>query len=228
MALTKILVVEDDPSILELICMNLEAAGYQWMSFSDGDMTEAFLKEKDRPEKEEEIALAIVDIMLPGKDGFALMEDFQRKKIPVIYLTARADVDSKVRGLKGGAEDYMVKPFEIRELLARVEKVLERTGRMRQKLVIRDMVIDREKHVVTQNGKEVLLKPMEYELLLLLAQYRNVAFSREELIKRLWGTDYLGESRTIDVHIGRLRKKLKLYDSIKTIPKIGYRLEDLP
>ena len=166
--------------------------------------------------------------MLPGKDGFALMEDFQRKKIPVIYLTARADVDSKVRGLKGGAEDYMVKPFEIRELLARVEKVLERTGRMRQKLVIRDVVIDREKHVVTQNGKEVLLKPMEYELLLLLAQYRNVAFSREELIKRLWGTDYLGESRTIDVHIGRLRKKLKLYDSIKTIPKIGYRLEDLP
>lgn len=228
MALTKILVVEDDPSILELICMNLEVAGYQWMSFSDGDMTEAFLKEKDRPEKEEEIALAIVDIMLPGKDGFALMEDFQRKKIPVIYLTARADVDSKVRGLKGGAEDYMVKPFEIRELLARVEKVLERTGRMRQKLVIRDVVIDREKHVVTQNGKEVLLKPMEYELLLLLAQYRNVAFSREELIKRLWGTDYLGESRTIDVHIGRLRKKLKLYDSIKTIPKIGYRLEDLP
>ena len=94
--------------------------------------------------------------------------------------------------------------------------------------MIRDVVIDREKHVVTQNGKEVLLKPMEYELLLLLAQYRNVAFSREELIKRLWGTDYLGESRTIDVHIGRLRKKLKLYDSIKTIPKIGYRLEDLP
>lgn len=228
MALTKILVVEDDPSILELICMNLEVAGYQWMSFSDGDMTEAFLKEKDRPGKEEEIALAIVDIMLPGKDGFALMEDFQRKKIPVIYLTARADVDSKVRGLKGGAEDYMVKPFEIRELLARVEKVLERTGKVRQKLVIRDVVIDREKHVVTQNGKEVLLKPMEYELLLLLAQYRNVAFSREELIKRLWGTDYLGESRTIDVHIGRLRKKLKLYDSIKTIPKIGYRLEDLP
>lgn len=228
MALTKILVVEDDPSILELICMNLEAAGYRWMSFSDGDMTEAFLKEKDWPGKEEEIALAIVDIMLPGKDGFALMEDFQRKKIPVIYLTARADVDSKVRGLKGGAEDYMVKPFEIRELLARVEKVLERTGKVRQKLVIRDVVIDREKHVVTQNGKEVMLKPMEYELLLLLAQYRNVAFSREELIKRLWGTDYLGESRTIDVHIGRLRKKLKLYDSIKTIPKIGYRLEDLP
>lgn len=228
MALTKILVVEDDPSILELICMNLEVAGYQSMSFSDGDRTAAFLKEKDRPGKEEEIALAIVDIMLPGKDGFALMEDFQRKKIPVIYLTARADVDSKVRGLKGGAEDYMVKPFEIRELLARVEKVLERTGKVRQKLVIRDVVIDREKHVVTQNGKEVLLKPMEYELLLLLAQYRNVAFSREELIKRLWGTDYLGESRTIDVHIGRLRKKLKLYDSIKTIPKIGYRLEDLP
>lgn len=228
MALTKILVVEDDPSILELICMNLEVAGYQWMSFSDGDRTEAFLKEKDRLGKEEKIALAIVDIMLPGKDGFALMEDFQRKKIPVIYLTARADVDSKVRGLKGGAEDYMVKPFEIRELLARVEKVLERTGKVRQKLVIRDVVIDREKHVVTQNGKEVLLKPMEYELLLLLAQYRNVAFSREELIKRLWGTDYLGESRTIDVHIGRLRKKLKLYDSIKTIPKIGYRLEDLP
>lgn len=223
MVKTKILVIEDDSSISELICMNLEAAGYETFPILDGLSAETFLKELDKGE----IALALVDIMLPGKDGFALMEDFQRAEIPVIYLTAKDDVISKVHGLKSGAEDYIVKPFEVLELLVRIDKVLKRTGRSQEKIQIRDVLIDIKEHSVTKNGQKVQLKPMEYELLVMLAKSKNVAFSREELLSRLWGTDYVGETRTVDVHIGQLRKKLGFHDVIHTISKTGYRLEDL-
>ena len=170
--------------------------------------------------------MAVVDIMLPGKEGFALMEDFKKKDIPVIYLTAKDDVTSKVKGLKLGAEDYMVKPFEMLELLVRIEKVLERTGRARKVLTIRNIMVDVQSHQVLKDGISVNLKPMEYDLFVLLLQNKNIALGREELLKRVWGEDYLGESRTVDVHIGQLRKKLELYDEIKTIPKLGYRLEE--
>lgn len=220
---TRILVIEDDTSISELICMNLEAAGYEAFPILDGLSAEAFLKEVDK----KEIALALVDVMLPGKDGFALMEDLQRAEIPVIYLTAKDDVISKVHGLKSGAEDYIVKPFEVLELLVRIDKVLKRTGRSQEKIQIRDVLIDVKEHSVTKNGQKVQLKPMEYELLVMLAKSKNVAFSREELLSRLWGTDYVGETRTVDVHIGQLRKKLGFHDVIRTISKTGYRLEDL-
>ena len=169
----------------------------------------------------EDADLAVVDIMLPGKDGFALMEDFRTTGLPVIYLTAKDDVASKVKGLKLGAEDYMVKPFEMLELLVRIEKVLERTGRARKVLTIRNIMVE-----VLKDGIPVNLKPMEYDLFVLLLQNKNIALGREELLKRVWGEDYLGESRTVDVHIGQLRKKLELYDEIKTIPKLGYRLEE--
>ena len=167
---TRILVVEDDSSISELICMNLEAAGYEPLPFMDGLSAEHFLREfcSDMP------ALALVDVMLPGKDGFALMEDLQGAQIPVIYLTAKDDVISKVHGLRNGAEDYIVKPFEILELLVRMEKVLKRTGRGRDKIQIRDVVIDLKEHSVTKAGEKVNLKPMEYELLVTLAESRNV------------------------------------------------------
>lgn len=220
---TKILVIEDDNAISELICMNLEAAGYETLPFADGLVAEAFLKGEDK----KNIALALVDVMLPGKDGFALMEDLQRAKLPVIYLTAKDDVISKVHGLKSGAEDYIVKPFEVLELLVRIEKVLKRTGRSQEKIQIRDVLIDLKEHTVTKSEEKVQLKPMEYELLVTLAKSKNVAFSREELLNRLWGTDYVGETRTVDVHIGQLRKKLDFYDVIRTISKTGYRLEDL-
>lgn len=220
---TKILVIEDDNAISELICMNLEAAGYETLPFADGLVAEAFLKSEDK----KNIALALVDVMLPGKDGFALMEDLQRAKLPVIYLTAKDDVISKVHGLKSGAEDYIVKPFEVLELLVRIEKVLKRTGRSQEKIQIRDVLIDLKEHTVTKSEEKVQLKPMEYELLVTLAKSKNVAFSREELLNRLWGTDYVGETRTVDVHIGQLRKKLDFYDVIRTISKTGYRLEDL-
>ena len=219
----KILVVEDDSSISELICMNLEAAGYEPLPFMDGLSAEHFLREfcSDMP------ALALVDVMLPGKDGFELMEDFQKARIPVIYLTAKDDVLSKVHGLKAGAEDYIVKPFDVLELLVRMEKVLKRTGRSRKIIRIQDVTIDLAEHSVSKNGERVALKPLEYELLVTLAGSRNVAFSREELLNRIWGTDYVGETRTVDVHIGQLRKKLGFHKVIRTISKTGYRLEDL-
>ena len=228
---TKILVVEDDSSISELICMNLEAAGYEPLPFTDGLLAEQFLIETGANGREKEPsqvpALALVDVMLPGKDGFELMDDFQRAGIQVIYLTAKDDVLSKVHGLKAGAEDYIVKPFEVLELLVRMEKVLKRTGRSRKIIQIQDVTIDLAEHSVSKNGERVALKPLEYELLVTLAGSRNVAFSREELLNRIWGTDYVGETRTVDVHIGQLRKKLGFHKVIRTISKTGYRLEDL-
>ncbi len=218
----KILVIEDDNPISELICMNLEAAGYCPVPVDDGLKAQKLLQNGQA----DDAALALVDIMLPGKDGFALMEDLQKVRIPVIYLTAKADILSKVHGLKSGAEDYIVKPFEILELLVRMEKVLERTGRGRTRIQIRDVTIDLKKHRVTRDGREISLKPMEYGLLVTLAGSRNVAFSREELLNRVWGTDYMGETRTVDVHIGQLRRKLDFHKVIRTIPKTGYRLED--
>lgn len=164
--------------------------------------------------------------MLPGKDGFSLMEKFREAEVPVIYLTAKGDVASKVRGLKLGAEDYLVKPFEVLELLVRMEKVLDRTGRARKELRIKDVSVDLVRHEVQKQGKTISLKPMEYDLLVLFLQNRNVALSREEILRRVWGEDYLGESRTVDVHVGQLRKKLDLNENIVTIPKLGYRLEE--
>ena len=229
----KILVIEDDRAISELLCMNLEAAGYETVAAYDGEEAQRLLL------WQEDADLAVVDIMLPGKDGFALMEDFKKKELPVLYLTAKDDVASKVKGLKLGAEDYMVKPFEMPEYptafvqerfeqinSSRIEKVLERTGRAKKVLTVRNILVDMQSHQVYKDGLPVSLKPMEYDLFVLLLQNKNIALGREELLKRVWGENYLGESRTVDVHIGQLRKKLELYDEIRTIPKLGYRLEE--
>ena len=207
----RILVIEDDTAISELISMNLTVAGYDTEALFDGNEVEELLK-TDR-----NFDLALLDVMLPGKDGFELMDLMKEAKIPVIYLTAKSDVGSKIRGLRSGAEDYIVKP---------VEKVLERTGRQISRITVGDIEINLNEHQVTKNGQEVSLKPLEYDLLVLLAKNKNMAFTREQLLNQVWGSDYLGETRTVDVHIGQLRKKLELFDVIKTIPKIGYRLED--
>lgn len=216
----RILVVEDDTAISELICMNLEVTGYEVVPVLDGNEVEGTL------EKEENFDLALLDIMLPGKDGFELLEVMKEHGIPVIYITAKADVHSKIKGLRSGAEDYIVKPFEVLELLVRVEKVLERTGKQKEIIQVKDLEIHLSEHKVTRNGQTVSLKPMEYDLLVLLAKNKNVAFTREQMLNEVWGSNYLGETRTIDVHIGQLRRKLDLSDVIKTIPKIGYRLEE--
>ena len=216
----RILVVEDDTAISELICMNLEVTGYEVVPVLDGNEVEGTL------EKEEDFDLALLDIMLPGKDGFELLGVMKKYGIPVIYITAKAEVNSKIKGLRSGAEDYIVKPFEVLELLVRVEKVLERTGKQKEIIQVKDLEIHLSEHKVTRNGQTVSLKPMEYDLLVLLAKNKNVAFTREQMLNEVWGSNYLGETRTIDVHIGQLRRKLDLSDVIKTIPKIGYRLEE--
>jgi DNA-binding response OmpR family regulator len=220
MARNRILVVEDDEPISKVIQKNLRAAGYAVSAFFDGAEAAQAL-EHDR-----DYDLALLDVMLPGMDGFELLGHMKRYDIPVIYLTARADLDSKVQGLRDGAEDYIVKPFEILELLVRIEKVLERTGRLQQVLSVGELEINLLERAVRRGGAELVLKPLEFDLLVMLAKHKNIALSRERLLHGVWGVDFVGETRTVDVHIGQLRKKLGLSDQIKTVSKMGYRLED--
>ena len=220
MAQNRVLIVEDEISIAKMIAMNLKVAGYETRMFHDGrEAAEAL-------EEERAYDIALLDVMLPGMDGFSLFEIVRSYEIPVIFLTAKDDINSKIQGLQGGAEDYIVKPLDMLELMVRMEKVLERTKKLSDVIRILDVEINFLEHSVRKNGEEVLLKPMEFELLCVLARNKNIAISREELLRRVWGMDYLGETRTVDVHIGQLRKKLSLNDNIKTVSKMGYRLED--
>lgn len=214
-----ILVIEDEEAINDLICMNLEVTGYQVTSFFDGEEVSKSLPTKHSYD------CALVDVMLPGKDGFALLPELKKYGIPVIFLTARGEVQNKVRGLKEGAEDYIVKPFEMLELLVRIEKVLERNGKNNHLICIYDVEIDTEKRTIMKDGKEVYLKPMEYECLLMFVRHKNKALTRGQILGALWGMEFEGETRTVDAHVGRIRKKLNWGNVIKTIPTIGYRLE---
>lgn len=218
----KILVIEDEQLISDLICMNLDAAGYETAALYDGRTAEQYLKDLGADSAD----LALLDIMLPERDGFELLGSFQSCGIPVIFLTARADIASKVRGLKLGAEDYIVKPFEILELLVRVEKVLERTGKLKPQLVCGSLVVDLRSRRVCENGREVPLKPMEFNLLTVFLKNRNIVLGRDRLLDMVWGSDYYGETRTVDVHIAKLRKKLGSCQAIHTVPKAGYIFED--
>jgi DNA-binding response OmpR family regulator len=191
------------------------------MALFDGNETAVYL------EKDHSFDLAILDIMLPGLDGFELMAYMQKYNIPVIYLTAKSDVSSKIKGLRDGAEDYIVKPFEVLELLVRIEKVLDRMGKLNRILHLKDMTIDLDNRTVTVCGDNVALKPLEFDLIAMLAKYKNRTLPRERLLNEIWGVDFVGETRTVDVHIAQLRKKLNLHEALKTIPKIGYRLEGL-
>ncbi len=216
----KILIVEDEEPIAKMIAMNLKVANYQPRIFQDGQEAAQDLKEHH------DYDLAILDIMLPGMDGFTLLPVVKQYDIPVIFLTAREDLSAKIRGLTEGAEDYIVKPFEVLELLVRMEKVLARSGKAGNSERFLDIEIDYAGHTVRKGGVEVPLKPMEFELLAVLLKNRNIAISREKLLHLVWGVDYVGETRTVDVHVGQLRKKLGLSGHIKTVSKIGYRLED--
>ncbi|MCL2672087.1 MAG: response regulator transcription factor [Clostridiales bacterium] len=213
----RILVVEDDAAISNLISMNLTVAGYTAQTANSGAQALRLLQSGAL------FDLAVCDIMLPETDGFDLLDPLNRRGIPVIFLTARNDIESKIRGLKGGAEDYIVKPFEILELLVRVEKVLERQRGAATELYVNDLVIHRGERTVTRGEETLCLKPREFELLCLLAKNRNIALSRDKLLAEIWGMHFLGESRTVDVHIAQLRKKTGL--RIASVPKVGYRLE---
>ncbi len=216
----RILIVEDEEAIAKMIAMNLRVAGMEPVIFYDGADAESSLA------TDHSFDLALLDIMVPGRDGFELLEILKPYGIPVIFLTAKDDISAKVQGLTGGAEDYIVKPFEILELLVRIDKVLARTKESEDVIIVGDIEINLSEHTVRKNGMEIPLKNMEFELLAILAKNKNIAISRNDLLSLVWGVNYLGETRTVDVHIGQLRKKLDLYGRIKTIPKIGYRLED--
>lgn len=220
MAKNRVLIVEDEVAIAKMIAMNLRVAGYDINMFGDGRQAAEAL------EQEHGYDIALLDIMLPGMDGLELLPIVRQYGIPVIFLTARDDIGTKVQGLRDGAEDYIVKPFEMLELMVRMEKVLERTKKNEDTIEILDLEINLAEHTVRKNGMEVSLKPMEFELLCVLAKNKNIAISREDLLRMVWGVDYMGETRTVDVHIGQLRKKLDLSEHIKTISKLGYRLED--
>ena len=216
----RILIIEDEASIRELLAMNLEAVGYKVDLAEDGVKAEQKI-----PADQGLYDLALVDVMLPGPGGFDLIGSLNQKEIPCIFLTAKADVASKVKGLRLGAEDYMVKPFEMMELFARVENVLKRRKKLKDFMEIDKCRIDLASHKVYEEGEEISLKPMEYDLFLFFCRNQNVAFTRNQLLDRIWGGDYGGETRTVDVHVASLRRKLKAGSRIQTIPKLGYRLE---
>jgi len=216
----RILIVEDDFDISDIIVMNLQYSGYEYVAIDDGTKAANYLS------KDHSFDLAVLDIMLPGIDGFALMEYMQKYKIPVLYLTAKDDISSKIRGLRDGAEDYLVKPFEVLELLVRIEKILYRAGKFNKVLKFRDIVIDQETRTITKNGNIVMLQPIEYDLLLTLIRHKNCSLCRERLLSEIWGYAYTGTTRTVDTHISSLRRKLDLSDAIISIPKIGYRLTE--
>lgn len=216
--MTDILIVEDDEAIAELIRMNLEAEGYHCLCACDG-LDGAKLLES------ENFDLALLDIMLPGLDGYALLERIKPACTPVIFLTAKGAVEERIRGLKAGADDYLTKPFQIGELLARVEAVLRRRRPDSQRLVLGDVTILTDSRQVEKDGVPIVLTVKEFDLLVELIQNKNVALYRERLYEKVWKEPFPGETRTLDSHIQRLRKKLGWEDRIKTIFRIGYRLE---
>ena len=214
----RVLVVEDEKSINDLIVMNLTEAGYTCERAFDG------MEAADKLEGEP-FDLVLLDIMLPEVNGYELLDFIKPMGIPVIFITAKGSMEDKVRGLRLGADDYLVKPFEIVELLARVEAVLRRAGKAQYELEIDGLTIDTRSHTVSRGSKPIQLTAKEFELLLLFIQNRNIALFRETIYERIWGGEYMGDSRTVDLHVQRLRKKLHWEDKIKTIYKVGYRLE---
>lgn len=216
-----VLIVDDEPAIADLIEMTLETLGYRCVKAADGEAA-ADLLERQR------FDLILLDVMLPGVDGFALMDYIAPTGTPVIFLTARASVADRVRGLKLGAYDYIVKPFAPDELLARVDGLMRHTGRRDAKIKLWDVEIDPDACTVTRGGAPVELAPREYALLLTLVQNRGVALYRSVLLERVCGLESDAGPRALDLYISRLRKKLGWGRHIQTVSGIGYRLEASP
>lgn len=213
--MAKILVVEDDRHINELIRRNLKLAGHECVCCFDGEQAAQKISES-------QYDLILLDVMLSGMSGFTLIEKVQGT--PVIFVTAKGELKDKLLGLSLGAEDYIVKPFEMLELLARVNVILRRSQRD-EDVRLGSVHVDLNKRTVEMNGHEVALTPQEYNLLEVFIRNKNIALSREKLLELAWGYDYEGETKTVDVHVQKLRKKLGLEHMIKTITNLGYRLE---
>ena len=217
--MNKILIAEDEPAIANLIRTALEGPDYRCAWAADG-IAACDLLER------EPFDLVLLDIMLPGADGYEVLDYCRSLDAPVIFLTAKGTVEDRVKGLRRGAEDYITKPFELMELLARVETVLRRCGKTGRVLSLPpDIQIDTAAHTVCRSGVPVALTAKEYELLLLFVQNKNVALYRDRIYEKVWGDEYLGDSRTVDLHIQRMRKKLGLEKRLVAVYKVGYRLE---
>lgn len=220
MAENKVLIVEDDRGIAENVRLNLSCVGYDCRVFNDGK------EAADCVLGGENFDIAVLDIMLPGMDGFALLNIMNERNIPVIYMTAKTDLDSELRALREGAEDYIVKPFRMPKLMVRIEKILERKGRLNKIYRFEDIILDGENRIITKAGAEVKLAPLEFDVFQLLIKNKNRAVSRNQILDQVWGEDYFGDTRTLDVRIANIRKKLGLTKEIRSISKVGYRLEE--
>ncbi len=214
----KILIVDDEKPICDLIDMNLSAAGYSCTAVQDG------LAAIDAVENNT-FDLVLLDIMLPGADGYDVMDYIRPYQVPVIFISAKHEVRDRVKGLKLGADDYLVKPFDVTELLARVEAVLRRYNKAEKKFTVGEIEIDIEARQVTRAGNPVPLTSKEFDLLMLFAENRNVALFRENLYEKVWDDEYYANSRTLDLHVQRLRKKLGWEKNLVAVYKVGYRLE---
>lgn len=214
-----VLIVEDDEAIANLLYMDLRDEGYRCEIADDGKKAADLLEENTNYD------MILLDIMLPQIDGYELLEYIRSLEIPVIFLTAKGTVADRIKGLKMGADDYIVKPFQSGEVLARMEAVLRRYGKHSRPLTFADVKVDVESRKVFQRGKEVELTVKEFDLLLELIRNKNIAQYRDKLYERVWNEPFTGDTRTLDTHIQRLRKKLGWEEYIRTVFRIGYRLE---
>ncbi len=214
--MNEILIVEDDRNISELINMALKRQNYKCYCAYDGEAAADMIENRH-------FDLILLDVMLPKIDGYELIEYIKNFETPVIFITAKSSINDKVKGLKLGADDYITKPFEIAELQARVEVVLRRYNKSLSIIQSGDITINTESRVVLKNGVPVDLTLKEYEMLLLFVRNKNIALYREMIYENVWQGEYCGNSRTVDLHIQRLRKKLDLHDRIVSVFKVGYR-----
>lgn len=222
---TRVLVIDDDVNICELIRLYFEKEGYEVMTVYSGTKSlEAFSAFTPN--------IVILDIMLPGADGWQVCREIRKiSSIPVIMLSAKGETFDKVLGLELGADDYIVKPFDAKELVARVKAVLRRYEHKdidMQEVVYPNMVVNRSNYIVKIGGKETEMPPKELELLYFLASNPNKVFTREQLLEQVWGFDFYGDSRTVDVHVKRLREKIDLPNQVwqlKTVWGVGYKFE---
>ena len=216
--MTRILIVEDDINIANTIKATISMVGYTGAVCHNGREAVALIKRGGWD-------LILLDIMLPEMSGFEVISKVRDCNIPIIFLTAMQNVMDKVQGLRLGADDYIVKPFEALELLARIEAVLRRANKLSKTIVYGDIIADTSRHTVHKAGKKIALTPKEFDLLVFFLRNLDIAITRERLVSAVWDIYFDGESRTVDIHVQQIRKKLGLHQKLVTIPKLGYRLD---
>ena len=213
-----ILIVDDEKAIADLIEMTLQSLDYNCVKAYSGEEAADLIETQ-------KFDLILLDVMLPGVDGFSLLDYILPTGTPVIFITAKTSVEDRVRGLRAGAYDYITKPFAADELLARVDGLMRHTGRRKSNLTVWGIQINPETRTVTKDGAEISLTPREFDLLMVLVHDQGIALYRDVLFERVWGLDSDANTRTLDIHISRLRKKLGWDKQLRAVPKIGYILE---